>query len=171
MKDTLWGEFSEVPTKYKNIGYVVTSNNSSVFLAGCIKNKDKYSDIYLLKTDTAFNVIWEKQLKGASNENIAYDITYDDENNIYITGFFKDSVFIGNQTIIPREGANIFIAKFSSEGEFIWANSASSGIAWNEYNAGWSICFDNMNSIYVSGYVEKNALFPLLSKPNMQDLL
>ncbi|NQU88288.1 MAG: hypothetical protein HQ541_21280, partial [Mariniphaga sp.] len=140
-----------------NIGYGITNDGSSIYVSGTLKTKDERSDIYVAKLDTSLNIQWEKQSIGNSIKNICYGIISDNEKNVYVTGTFRDSIRFGGQTLTAIElwSTDIFIAKFSENGENMWAK----GIYSYDYGFGYSIDFDHKNSIYVSGYAGENAEF------------
>ncbi|MDT8411822.1 MAG: T9SS type A sorting domain-containing protein [Vicingaceae bacterium] len=114
------------------------------------------SDIFLTKFDPMGNVIWAKRNGGNSFER-GYAVNTDADDNILLTGmFFSPSIVFGNDTIV-RSGNNddVFIAKYDSSGNPLWARSAqdavSNGVSTdaqgNIVMSGWfngtTITFDN----------------------------
>ncbi len=145
---------------HNNAGYGITNDGSFIYITGSLRDSARYTNIYVSKLDTSLNIIWEKQFGDTTGENIGYDITLDDENNIYITGIFGGAVTFNNQTLDPQDWADLFIAKFNNDGNVLWVKSAGSNIpGYKGMDFGYSICFDNNNSIYLSGYVGHNAEF------------
>ncbi|NQU84628.1 MAG: T9SS type A sorting domain-containing protein [Mariniphaga sp.] len=151
----------DTPHGSGNIGNCIINNGSSIFICGTLSiASGKQANFYVAKLDTGLNIIWDKGPTETASQNIAYDIALDDENNVYVTGFYKDSITIGNQLLPDLSYQDIFISKFSEEGNFIWAKNAGSVVAgYLGHDVGYSICFDYNNSIYVSGYVGKDAVF------------
>jgi len=121
-------------------------------------------DVFLVKFDSNANVLWAKSIYGTKNENVT-GIALDGSGNICITGYFNSlSITFNNTTLYntTTNGNNIFIAKYNTNGNVIWAKSAggiysdtdiqSRGIATdsdgNMYITGhfynWTITFDNI---------------------------
>ncbi|NQU85318.1 MAG: T9SS type A sorting domain-containing protein, partial [Mariniphaga sp.] len=147
-------------SRYRNYGYGIVNDSSSVYICGSMKKSEGKCNFYIAKLDTNLNIIWEKQPVESELASIAYDIALDDENNAYITGYYSDSITIGMKSFTSLGEQDLFIAKYSGEGEFIWAKSAGSAIAgYKGYDFGYSLSFDNYNSIYLSGYVGEDAIF------------
>src|SRR5688572_29875269 len=88
---------------------------------------------------------------GGSGLDVSRGITLDNSGNIYIIGDFNGTNidFDPSAATVPvssNGAADVFIAKYSGTGQYIWAfNAGSSG---SEY--GWNIDTDN-NSIFVTG--------------------
>ncbi|MBK9481665.1 MAG: T9SS type A sorting domain-containing protein [Bacteroidetes bacterium] len=94
--------------------------------------------------DTAFLVGTEKQI---------YDIRkilLDKNNNVYISGFFKDSIKIVNTLLTTKSESNydyskaIFLAKYDSNNSFLWAKK----IAECDTMGIFSFVIDNDNDYY-----------------------
>ena len=90
-------------------------------------------DIFVQKLTSLGNFVWAKHLKTTLEENIAYrqntniNIAVDGQGNPYLTGLFKGTVDFDPGTSVfelTREGGrywNIFIAKLTASGNFVWA--------------------------------------------------
>ena len=85
-----------------------------------------HSDIYISKLDSLGNFIWAKTIGGINND-AGYAIAVDpiDGQDIFITGFFSDTVDLdpgpGVFNLFSSGGAEVFISKYDSAGNFIWA--------------------------------------------------
>ncbi|HMT37040.1 MAG TPA: hypothetical protein PKC41_14350, partial [Chitinophagaceae bacterium] len=117
----------------KNIIYIL------LFLSLNIANAQNQFGI-----DTAFLVGTEKQI---------YDIRkiqLDKNNNVYISGFFKDSIKIVNTLLTTKSESNydyskaIFLAKYDSNNSFLWAKK----IAECDTMGIFSFVIDNDNDYY-----------------------
>lgn len=105
-------------------------------------------DVFLAKYDSLGNAIWAISMGGA-NEDEAWDVKPDNQNNVYITGQFKSSSFvIGNDTTLSNAGSgSMFLVKFDSNGNFLWAlNSSGAGREW-----GRALGIDEENNVYLGG--------------------
>lgn len=89
-------------------------------------------DVFLVKYDTAGNLVWKLSFGGESEEHVS-GICLDEQDNIYLTGFFRSSSFnIGEKTISSAWPNNIYVAKFTPDGVFKWLSHSSgiSNYAW-----------------------------------------
>jgi hypothetical protein len=83
-------------------------------------------DIFIAKYDAYGNVLWAKGGGGKHND-LGYSVAVDAFGNSFITGYFRsDTIIFGNDTLINSFSPNqdIFIAKFDSNGNELWAKSA-----------------------------------------------
>ena len=85
-------------------------------------------DIFLCSYDSDGNFRWATCIGSASNDDIA-GITLDASNNIYIGGAYSNTVYFTptDYITIPYSGYDSFIAKYSSNGSFLWARRVFSG--------------------------------------------
>ncbi len=79
--------------------------------------------------------------------------TQDNEGNIYITGSFKGQVHFNPNSEEGLKSSNgsedIFIAKYTSEGKFIWAIKIGAG----EWDVGKDIVFAPSGYLYITGEI------------------
>ena len=68
---------------------------------------------------------WLKSLSG-SNDDVARGVCLDSLSNAYVTGSFSGTTSLGGQTLTSNGATDIFIAKFSSNGNLVWAKSFGS---------------------------------------------
>lgn len=111
-------------------------------------------DFYILKYNSNGEFQWAKQFGDPTRLDEVYDITTDNENNIIITGLFSGLVdFDPNSGVTNLQSNNnsndAFIAKYTSNGELIWAKSFGSTNTGIE--RGNAITVDNQNNIYATG--------------------
>ncbi len=106
---------------------------------------------------------WVNKFDAAHNflSEIAYDIISDEDNNIYITGFFDDSIDfdpgVGEEIYtFGEDQTSAFIAKYSSSGEFIWVIPIGSNSGQAQ---GSSINFDEDGNIICTGWVYQTVDF------------
>ncbi len=76
-------------------------------------------DIFIVKYDSTGNVLWAKSAGGAYDD-YAYSCSTDSSYNIILTGRFNSSIVFGMDTLTS---ANMFIVKYDSTGNVLWAKS------------------------------------------------
>jgi len=118
--------------------------NGNVFATGYFQGITSFStggttitslgnkDIFLASFDSDGQLLWARAI-GGTMEDEGTGIAVDLEGNIYLTGFFRNSVNFGtidNPTILTVSGifsaSNAFMAKYSSTGELIWVHQFGS---------------------------------------------
>jgi len=105
---------------------------------------------YLAKFDKNGQKLWIKDV-GMHNQHY-YAISTDYSNNILFTGhFWGDYPFILDTiTLVGTAIDNIFIAKYSPDGQILWAQRAGGG---SNGNQGYDIIADTFNNIYMTGKI------------------
>lgn len=86
-----------------------------------------YGDIYVVKLNNSGDFVWAKQIEGdpAKSPQI---LTCDASGNLYIAGFFSDSVDVdmgpGKAMVyaVYKNSQELFYAKYDSSGTYQWAN-------------------------------------------------
>jgi hypothetical protein len=106
-------------------------------------------DIFIAKYDSSGNVLWAKSV-GGTNYDYGYSVSADASGNAFITGAFESSsITFGSTTLTnaASEFTNVFIAKYDSNGNFLWAKSAGG----TQQDAGYSISADANGNAFVTG--------------------
>jgi len=104
-------------------------------------------DFFLAKYDSNGNILWAKSVGGLGFD-VAHSLAIDSSGFIYVTGYFGSATLEFDSITITNKGWNdIFIAKYDSNGNAIWANSAG-GIKNDIAN---SVTVDNSGNIYLTG--------------------
>jgi len=104
-------------------------------------------DFFLAKYDANGNVLWAKSVGGTSNEKV-FSIAGDASGSIFITGWFvSDTLAIGSTTLTNSGSSDIFLAKYNSNGNVIWAKSAGGSSSDNAE----SIAVDVSGNAYIVG--------------------
>lgn len=130
------GFFSE--TAELTVGSIVLSPNTT-------------QSFFVAKYDSNGNSLWAKTVGGYGTGSI----TTDSNCNIYITGYFEGTTtkFDSITLLNTNSGySDIFIAKYDSTGNIIWAKSAG-GTSWDICN---DIASDDAGNIYITGYFESS---------------
>jgi hypothetical protein len=135
--------------------YITGNFGGNIIFGSTTLSCSSYTDIFLVKYDANGNVIWAKSAGGASND-VATSVTTDISGNIYITGSFNSlTISFGNTTLTNTNGfSDIFIAKYDSSGNVIWAKSAG-GSAADIANC---ITTDILNNVYIAGVFKSDTI-------------
>ncbi len=115
-------------------------------------------DIFIAKYATDGSFVWAKNLGGA-DDDAGTSIFVESNGNVYVTGGFEGTVDFnpGGSTfnLVSSGGADIFIAKYESDGSFVLAKN----VGGTSFDAGSSISVDGNGKIYVTGFFEGKADF------------
>jgi len=133
---------------------VVTDLEGNIFVVGCFIGKVKFGttqltssqrNIFLAKYDPLGNVLWAKNIGGNQCEN---SIALDSTGNIYITGYFEGTAYFDGVSLVSNSGSeDIFIAKYTRDGNLIWVQKAGG----NGINVATSIATDALGNAYITG--------------------
>jgi hypothetical protein len=77
-------------------------------------------DIFVASYDRMGRLLWAKGIGGPGDDE-ANAIALDGSGNAYVTGDFSGTVNFGPATLTTAGGTDIFIAKFDSSGNVLWA--------------------------------------------------
>lgn len=82
------------------------------------------NDFFIVKYDAGGNVIWAKSAGGNSSDK-GTGIAADDDGNVYATGYFYSPTIAFDTIVLTKADTyDIFIAKYDSSGNVLWAKSA-----------------------------------------------
>ncbi|MBN1199719.1 MAG: T9SS type A sorting domain-containing protein [Bacteroidales bacterium] len=111
-------------------------------------------DLFLVKYDPLGQVSWIITEGGTENDR-AYGMAIH-ENDIYLTGYFLGQVFFGGNQLLTSMGSkDIFVSRYSTNGDFIWATQAGGpGEDW-----AFHIHRDPNTGIYLGGFHHNGAIF------------
>lgn len=152
--NALWAKSYGGLKNEKAFSLVLSSN--AIYLCGYFEDTATFgnttliskgqTDVFVMKTDLNGNEIWTKQA-GGTNEDIAYGITVDDAENVYVCGTYKNQMFIDTAMLSTTNPyTESFIFSLDKNSTLRWAktskgnnNNSAFGIAWNKNNA-ISVC-------------------------------
>jgi Secretion system C-terminal sorting domain/Beta-propeller repeat len=117
-----------------------------------------HNDIFIQKLDSNGNFLWAKNIAGTSYYDEGTSIATDSTENIYITGYFSDSVDFDPGTGVHLEvtsgwsDANIFVLKLDPNGNFVWVKRFMGTNNGGSYkDKGNSIKIGKDGFVYVGG--------------------
>lgn len=79
---------------------------------------------FIAKMDTDGQLLWKKQIAGKTEQSdvVVSDITVDDSDNIFITGYFsRADIVIGDSEHLLKGEVDLFAARMDKTGNFIWS--------------------------------------------------
>lgn len=108
-------------------------------------------DCFLLKIMANGSYGWVKTFGGAG-EDVIRSVASDRDNNVYVAGYYNATVDFdpsaGVNNLTSAGGADVFVSKFQSNGNYIWTDSF--GGTGDE--RGMGVTTDISNNVYVAGY-------------------
>ena len=112
------------------------------------------SDLFIVKYDTNGNVLWAKSAQGAISR---CSITVDLSGNAFVTGTFRSpTLVIGSTTLTNSGNSRIFLAKYDTNGNVLWAKSAGG----TNFDYSYSVSADiSGNAFIVGGFNSPTIIF------------
>lgn len=127
----------------ETVGFDTQSGNVTLISNG-------QTDVFFAKLDTTGNLLWVKQIGGASNDD-GISIITDSSGNIFVLGDFLGTVDFdpsANSTTLFSGSGNMFIAKYDSNGNFLWVTDMPGSSLSVE---SMSMDKDSSDNLYVTG--------------------
>ncbi len=112
------------------------------------------NDVYLAKYSSEGVLIWVKTA-GSLAGDISIDCVIDGNGDIVITGYYFDSITFGTTTLTNSGSSDVFIVKYDTFGNVIWAKSSGG----TSLDISSSIEVDNFGNIYICGYFNNSITF------------
>ncbi len=165
-QNCVWSKSNSNPGAGYNEGSCVYADNAgNVYITGTFQGSTivfgtytltnyGIGNVFLVKYDLNGNVQWAKSGQGTSAD-WGYSVTNDVNGNIYITGAFQSpTITFGTYTLTSAGGADIYLVKYDSNGNVIWAKSE--GAEGTEVS--YSVKTDQLSNVYISGYSTSSVL-------------
>ena len=117
-----------------------------------------FKNVFVSKVDPAGNHLWAIQFGSSIDDDEGAGLAIDGNGDICITGTFRGTVDFDPGTavqVLTSAFEDIFIAKYSGTGQYIWAKK----ISGTGYDKGNAILTDAANNIYTTGVFEGTADF------------
>ena len=115
-------------------------------------------DIFIAKFDTTGSLEWVKTY-GDSSFDRGLDIAIDSSDNIYVTGYFIDTINFGGGNVTVTDpssgGSDLFVLKLNSSGEFQWVYT----VGGSNNDNGKGIDVDSSGNVYISGIFKDTVNF------------
>ena len=117
-------------------------------------NKVGYSDIFVAKLDKDGKFLWAVSA-GGSSYDYGNGIALTKAGNVHIAGAFRDQATFGTQQLSSKGYTDIFTAKLSSDGKFLWAVGA--GDSGSDSAEG--VAVDGQGNSHITGYYRETLQF------------
>lgn len=104
-------------------------------------------DIFIAKYDTNGNIIWARKAGGSASD-YGMGIKIDNAGRLFLTGGFRTNTKFGSISLWGQGGdADIFVARYTSNGDVVWARKAGGRI--NDY--GRALALDSSSNLFITG--------------------
>ena len=107
-------------------------------------------DVFVAKYDSLGVYVWAYAI-GNSNSDKVFGLSIDSLSNIYLTGTFLGTIdidLLGGVSNLTSAGSDMYITKFDSDANYIWANSIGSS---SQAIIGYGLTIDDSNNVFVGG--------------------
>lgn len=122
-----------------------------------LTNPQGQYNMFIVKFDVDGNVVWARNNGGTIGAVEAEDIAVDAQNNVIVAGYYGGSIIFDDVTLASSGNANLFIVKYNSEGDVLWATNRNEIIS----NRADGIDVDAEGNIYITGNYAQSGLFGL----------
>jgi hypothetical protein len=155
--NVLWAK-SAIGTGYEGAYSIAVDASGNPYLAGCFGSSTitfgSYTltnagdlNVFLVKYDDNGNVLWAKSAEGTYYD-FAYYVAVDASGNPYLAGYFQsDTITFGSYTLTSAGIEDIFLTKYDSDGNVLWAASAGG----TDIDVAYSVAMDASENPYLAG--------------------
>lgn len=149
----LWEKSNTTNFKTKtDINLITSCIKGGIYTSTIYSNN---SDIVVSRIAANGNILWTKKIgKIHEDKGNIISMTSDKIGNIYITGWFKDKITIGNKVLTKKDAwnENLFVVKINPSGAVVWSkNFDSKGV--DSYTKGNAITIDKLGNIWLLGQI------------------
>lgn len=118
-------------------------------------NQSVYSpNAFIAKYDTNGNILWAKSAGQPDYADQSYSVSTDGSGSAYITGFFYTPSISFDSVSLSNAGyADIFIAKYDSIGNVVWAKRAGGP----SDETGYAVAADSAGTVFITGQFSEPA--------------
>lgn len=128
--------------------YVAGYTNSSSTWGTTTLSSNGSTDIFVGKLSPMGNWMWVKNV-GGSGFDYGWGVATDPAGNVYLSGYFQNSVVMGGTTLTSKGNRDFFLAKLDPTG--FWLSAQSGGNSSSDY--GYGAAVDPFGNAYLTGYL------------------
>jgi hypothetical protein len=139
-------------TNYDGGEDVIADINGNAYATGYIAQPSGYGLAYLKMYNSAGAVVWNKSW-GTGGGAAGYGLALDGDSNVYVVGNYSGTIDFdpgtGTDNHTSDANGDVFISKFDSSGNFVWAKTWGGYTDWyNDYGYGVAV---NGSDLYITG--------------------
>lgn len=158
----LW---SKVASSKKTVEFsdMTIDNSGDIIIAGhysdtlvldidTLKTGPDGKDVLLIKYDTSGTPKWVRVSAGntPADWEEGLGVSSDSWGNIYVTGYFTDSIYMGNKFAACNCYGNAFLAKYDKYGSCLWIRYPTTYSLTGNASLGFSVANDAQGNVYLS---------------------
>jgi len=137
-------------------GSVAVDASGNVFVTGTVRGSVNFglteltansNDIFLAKYNSLGDLLWVK-LAGGVGDDASAAVVLDANNNAYIVGSYRNTAVFDTISLVSAGTDDGFIAKYSSNGDAIWAKSFGS----TGQDVANALAIDGAGNLLVGGF-------------------
>jgi hypothetical protein len=111
-------------------------------------------DVFLVKYNANGDVLWATSA-GGTDLDMASSVAVDASRNPYVAGLFgSPTITFGSYTLTNAGVGDMFLAKYDTDGDVLWAKSAGG----TDLDMSYSVAVDDSGNPYVAGYFESSTI-------------
>jgi len=166
MGNVLWAKSYGTDSSSDYATGVTTDLNGNIYIAGTfgytsiifgsdtLYNAVWAYSVFLVKLDSSGNVLWARNSQ-STVDDLGYSVATDSWGNIFVTGYFESpSISFGSYTLTNNGHYNIFLAKYDSSGNALWAKSAGG----TGYDGGYTVAADLRGNAIIAGFFDSPSI-------------
>jgi hypothetical protein len=109
-------------------------------------------DYFICKLQPNGNVVWANKIEtriDPYDDFWNHSLESDEQGNIYITGYFMDSLVYDSFSVQSNGSYDIFVIKIDNNGELLWCLTAGNDHPYGDYSR--SIARDDNGNLFITG--------------------
>ncbi|MBI4703227.1 MAG: hypothetical protein HY744_19090 [Deltaproteobacteria bacterium] len=119
------------------------------FLDGAQLESTGEADVFALKLDPDGKLLWSKRFGGPDNDRSG-SIAADAAGNVVLTGWFSDSIDLGDGKLESAGKSDVFAAKLDPDGKLLW----SERFGGPGFDGGTALALDDAGNVLLAGSFE-----------------
>ncbi len=143
---------------------VATDASGNVFMTGGMNETVDFgggdlvsagsNDIVLAKYSPTGTHLWSQHF-GSTSGDYGFSVATDASGNVFMTGYFNETVDFGGGNLVSAGARDIFLAKYSPTGTHLWSQRFGSPSA----DIGVSVATDGSGNVFMSGNFKETVDF------------
>lgn len=131
--------------------YLINTHFEGIF----VENNGNRQKSFTVKYNSHGQVVWVKNPVGVNGQAKGFSVHTDKHGNCYIIGMFRDTLSFDGNIKTSRGYEDIFIAKYSPNGDQIWVK----GIGGSSYEIGRGLTIFPDGYLFIAGIISETLHF------------